>query len=90
MTPRKDLHDFLANHHDTPVKHGVPGTTGLHTAGFHCNCESLVVESPFIGGLPPVYGETIATGACCPPSVVVKRLFSVTLLSTGLRGPPFA
>jgi hypothetical protein len=89
ITPRKDLHDFLANHRDTPVKTGFPGTTQLNTAGFHCNCETLVVESPFIDENHSLALHARGSWSCCP-FVIVNTVYSSPVLSADLRGPPFA
>ncbi len=89
ITPRKDLHDFLANHRDTPVKAGFPGTTRLNAAGFHCNCETLVVESPFIDEIHSY--ELRGPGSwSCSPAVAINSMYSTPVLSACLRGPPFA
>jgi hypothetical protein len=49
ITPKKVLHDLVANHIDTHSK-ACPdnSTTKIVKAGFNCNTEDLVVESPFI------------------------------------------
>ncbi|OQP39801.1 hypothetical protein A4H97_16390 [Niastella yeongjuensis] len=49
ITPKKVLHDLVANHRDTHSKACADHiTTKIVKAGFNCNTEDLVVESPFI------------------------------------------
>ena len=49
ITPKKVLHDLVANHRDTHSKASQDNTTTkIVKAGFNCNTEDLVVESPYI------------------------------------------
>jgi hypothetical protein len=47
ITPKIVLHDFVANHKDTPLKSNFGENAQLNVAGYHCSCDNLVVESPF-------------------------------------------
>jgi hypothetical protein len=54
ITPKIVLHDFIANHKDTPFKSNFEKDAQLNKAGFNCSCDNLVVESPFTVELAPV------------------------------------
>ena len=87
ITPKITLHDFIANHKDTPFKSNFEKDAQLHKAGFNCSCDNLVVESPFTDDLSPV-------------QIVITSAFPLRLtahtnnFNTGhhfyfeLRGPP--
>ena len=48
ITPTKVLHFFFANHKDANVKNTKTSKTAiLSVAVFNCQCDNLVVESPF-------------------------------------------
>ena len=48
VTPRILLHSLVADHRDTPRKHNNSTEQQLSKTGFNCNCDNLVVESPFV------------------------------------------
>jgi hypothetical protein len=47
ITPRQSLHDWLANHKDGVGHCSYADVIHFSKDGFHCNCDSLVAESPF-------------------------------------------
>jgi len=47
ITPRKFLHDALANHKDKAVMLSADGTAQFSHTGFVCKCDNQVAESPF-------------------------------------------
>ncbi|MEP7256795.1 MAG: hypothetical protein ABI687_00350 [Flavitalea sp.] len=48
MTPKIFLHDLFAEHTDFSLSlNKYPHTNQVDKAGFRCNCDHLVVESPF-------------------------------------------
>jgi hypothetical protein len=49
VTPKKFLHDLLANHKDAQYSSSLP-LQQIATSGFHCNVDDLVVMEPY----PPV------------------------------------
>jgi hypothetical protein len=87
ITPKILLHTLVAHHTDShPVK-GHDGTDRYNKAGFHCDCESLVVESPFLDqkisielGIPSAY-------PVCQ-SVIENNFPPSPFFIVGLRGPP--
>lgn len=48
ITPKKILHDLVADHKDTPTLFNHSTTTQLNSNTFNCNCDNLVVELPFV------------------------------------------
>ncbi|MEO6454329.1 MAG: hypothetical protein ABIN97_09665 [Ginsengibacter sp.] len=48
VTPKKALHNLLANHTDNTSKSSNTKTQQLSKAGFNCQCDDLVVKSNFI------------------------------------------
>ena len=86
ITPKKTLHDLIANHKDSPYALG--GTTQqIENAGFRCNCDNLVVESPFVVDFVPVEINIAATHT----SYIVAADYDLSFFSHfyfELRGPP--
>jgi hypothetical protein len=88
ITPKKPLHDFFANHKDTPVKSSGNKTEQFSQAGFNCNCENLVVEFPFAAssftetpGRPVIYRSV-------PYSQIIDVFHPAPPRYFELRGPP--
>jgi hypothetical protein len=88
MTPRRPLHDLLANHRDVPVKVFGGKMKQFCGSGFNCRCESLVVESSFIGfafpsipALPVIHGQV-------PCIQVINGCLQTPRRYFELRGPP--
>lgn len=50
ITPKKLLHDLVANHKDVKIQTTKTGNDlpQLSKAGFHCQCDQLVVQTPFL------------------------------------------
>ncbi|MES1160283.1 MAG: hypothetical protein ABUM51_05985 [Bacteroidota bacterium] len=87
VTPKKFLHDLVANHKDTPGKFSKDAKARLQKSTFTCHTEDLVVESPFIGGSAPLIIQ--APSLFCPPyAELVTRWHSTPYLFSALRGPP--
>ena len=60
ITPKKTLHDLIADHKDAPFASEGTAQQHISTSGFRCNCDDLVVESPFISDFIPIEIITIA------------------------------
>jgi hypothetical protein len=89
ITPKKILHDLVADHKDTPVKTSDSKTPQFDVSGFRCNCDNLVVESPFLNEGPAL--EIILTSFYFTPPVETDNNLSVVhLYYATLRGPPLA
>lgn len=54
VTPKKTLHDLIADHKDAPFASTGTAQQHLSASGFRCNCDDLVVESPFISDVLPI------------------------------------
>ncbi len=87
ITPKLILHDLVVRHKDKPVLAGK--YTQVSDKGFHCDCESQVVELPYLfysanrpADIPPFF-QIFQTGIYCP-------FYSSPQASLGLRGPPFS
>jgi|ERR1022692_3246802 hypothetical protein len=55
VTPKILLHNLVADHKDTPIKSNLSNQEQFSKAGFNCNCDNLVVESPFVNDFIPVH-----------------------------------
>jgi hypothetical protein len=56
ITPKKFLHDLLANHRDGQTAHSLP-VEQISSSGFHCHIDDLVVVAPFLPGI-----QSLVTG----------------------------
>jgi len=88
ITPKKVLHDLVANHRDSHSKTCADNsTTKIVKAGYNCNTEDLVAESPFIENSCP-------TELPEPPSLSLifsdrpENFYYFHQLFAELRGPP--
>jgi hypothetical protein len=48
IAPKTYFHDLLANHKDFPACTQVHKTAVLHSHGFNCHFDDLVVSAPFL------------------------------------------
>jgi hypothetical protein len=48
ITPKMLLHELIADHKDTPFTSNNSSSQQFEYSGFRCNCDNLVVESPFV------------------------------------------
>ncbi|MDQ6761937.1 MAG: hypothetical protein M3015_04820 [Bacteroidota bacterium] len=88
ITPTKVLHYFFANHKDSVIiKTKDSKCPSLSVAGFNCQVDNLVVESPFTVLLQPV--------SCTAPEVItiIKIYTAASFICADhfyfeLRGPP--
>ena len=88
ITPKKLLHDLVANHRDKQALSFADNSTSqINRAVFNCHCDNLVAESSFTDDYSPIIFLT--------PGVFAKRSSSpvVCFYATrhfifGLRGPP--
>lgn len=87
ITPRIILHDAVAHHKDTPFATNDKQDAQLNKAGFNCNCESLVVESPFTSILE-VESLQLLTMYAPLPAVGKENLSFIHRFYSKLRGPP--
>lgn len=87
MTPKIALHYLTAHHKDTHFLTTNGNTDQLNIAGFHCDCDNQVVESPFLD-----YSINIPVEAPVALSIHpipdYQTFHSGEHLIFGLRGPP--
>jgi hypothetical protein len=86
LTPKIFLHSLIATHKDT-FSNSLDTKTHIEKKGFHCDCDDLVVESPFIPNdvnfnvvIPTLYPQLSAQE--------INNFSSAFPISFGLRGPP--
>lgn len=87
ITPKKVLHDIVAQHTDTSSRSVADdGAFHLQQAGFHCQLDNLVAESPF----ETAEAFTIAKAANHHPTFGVSAVQNIqrSVALTCLRGPP--
>jgi len=87
ITPKNILHHIIASHQDDICLVTNHDTTNIHKAGFHCRCENLVAESPFIESVTfqdlkaPIIFSVFA-------GRVVYDFYNLHHFFAELRGPP--
>jgi hypothetical protein len=88
VTPKRFLHDLLANHKDAQYSDNLP-LQQISTSGFHCNVDDLVVVAPF---LPEIQSNDQLILSSAPLSFSDPLLSVVHLHVTHHegRGPPAA
>jgi len=86
ITPRQFLHEFLASHHDEPVKKYGDGVQ-YSVSGYNCDCSQTVANSPF----SEVFSFT-ASPHQTPVTVFSEETLSPFVAAGAnvlfLRGPP--
>jgi len=86
VTPKRFLHDLLANHQDTErTTH--PPVQEIFASGFHCHIDDLVVMAPFLPGIQPEEASlrSVTRHEFAEPLSAFVFIF---LPHTGVRGPP--
>ena len=88
ITPKKLLHDLVANHRDKQALSFADNSTSqINRAVFNCHCDNLVVESPFTDDYSPIIFINPAVFAQ-HKLLPVADFCSARHLLFGLRGPP--
>ena len=90
ITPRLTLHNLVANHKDGRSQSSSlpdPFSKQLSKAGFNCQCDNTIIESPF------VQENAIASVHSLSAFEVYKNIFTEDVYSSqeycsSLRGPP--
>jgi hypothetical protein len=88
LTPKKTLHDFFAHHKDIPLKYGDTKAEQLCQSGFTCNCENLVVESPFTATMVSIELQTPVIVGSTQYRMIRSTFRKLPPLYFELRGPP--
>lgn len=89
ITPKITLHNLVASHRDGRGKTLLPdaNSTQLSKAGFNCQCDNLIIESPFVAATEPL---VVMPQASYPVfcDAWVADVYSSTVFHYSLRGPP--
>jgi hypothetical protein len=88
VTPKRFLHDLLANHQDTERTASLL-VTEVSASGFHCHCDNLVVMTPFTADIQPANALQLHSAQYRYADPLSTFLFRY-LPHTGVRGPPVA
>jgi hypothetical protein len=86
VTPKRFLHDLLANHRDVQASHSLP-VEQIAASGFHCHIDDLVVVAPFLPGLQSAEPSALLSAPLCYAEPVNSFVF-IYLSYTDGRGPP--
>jgi hypothetical protein len=87
ITPKKILHDLLANHIDASGGITDNPHPQISSSSFHCNTENLVAESPFNLIYNDIEFTTIPVFGKFTQSLQQLRPYTLSIISC-LRGPP--
>jgi hypothetical protein len=89
ITPKITLHNLVASHRDGREKKSLPdpNSTQLSKAGFNCQCDNLIIESPFVAATESL---VVMPQASYPVfcDAFVANVYSSTVFHYSLRGPP--
>jgi hypothetical protein len=87
ITPKKVWHSLVANHTDNTVN--TPDSSKpiqISKAGFHCQVDNLVAESPF--ETHPFSGLSVVHAVYAVYAVGSVQIISFHVPDASLRGPP--
>jgi len=87
ITPKRFLHNLVANHNDTTYRKLTTGKTELSKAGFNCQVDNLVATSPFTNTNEKPEIEHPVFLFSYVQDVIASYLPS-SHISVSLRGPP--
>jgi hypothetical protein len=88
ITPKRSLHNLLADHKDGKTSANTRPVGALLTrASFNCQCDNLISESPFVSNS---VAEGITAASLFPVFITggIQQPVSSSPLSFSLRGPP--
>ncbi len=87
ITPKKFLHDAIANHKDKVALTSPGDTHQLSNTGFICKCDNLVAESPFTD--EPIYFDFAPLQLfSVEKDSKLYHFYSSAYFFFELRGPP--
>jgi hypothetical protein len=88
VTPKRFLHDLLANHKDAASAASSP-VAHVANSGFHCHVEDLVVVAPFLPDIQADQPIILSSSSVHFAEPLSGFVFSY-LAHTDGRGPPAA
>jgi hypothetical protein len=86
LTPKRVLHDLLANHRDAQTSSLLP-VEQLAASGFHCQIDDLVVVAPFLSDMQLAV-SCLVSSIRIIFSEPVNAFFPAYTRHTDGRGPP--
>lgn len=86
VTPKRFLHDLLANHRDAQTLYSIPQQQ-VAASGFHCHIDDLVVVAPFLPGVQPTTPVNLDNGPI-HFSESATTFILAELSQADSRGPP--
>jgi hypothetical protein len=89
ITPKKFLHDAIANHKDKAAVLSAVGTPQFSHSGFVCKCDNQVAESPFTN-VTTCFDFAIVRLFSEYKHIQPCHFYSSTFLFFQRRGPPAA
>jgi hypothetical protein len=89
ITPRLTLHNLVANHKDGRLKSSLPdpNSNQLSKAGFNCQCDNTIIESPFLQETVSQFVITVSAFEAYK-NIFTENVFSSQEYCSSLRGPP--
>lgn len=88
ITPKIIIHALVVHHKDITVTLNDGKTDQYNKAGFHCNCDNLVVELPYL--YYPISLQLVAPESFKTYQIRADHQFYYAEnFIFGLRGPPF-
>lgn len=90
ITPKITWHNLVATHKDGRTKCALPDpfSTQLSKASFNCQCDNLIIESPFVAEIMPLVVTPPVPVYPVFADAFAADVFSSALLGHSLRGPP--
>ena len=86
ITPKIAFHNLLAHHKDTHSTNRSEKDQ-LAKAGYHCDCDNLVVVLPFLD-LPAYISKNVFSGFVAIQVRTENQIHFIVHHIFGLRGPP--
>ena len=86
VTPKRFLHDMLANHKDAQPFASIPAQQ-ISQSGFRCQTDDLVVEVPFLPDIQVNFHVTLDSSPI-RFSEPIQTVFFAYLSDADGRGPP--
>jgi len=86
ITPKRFLHDALANHTDS-ARSQSGDVQEVYASGFQCHADELVVDAPFIPEPAALYSHVTLFSSFDYASPLFPEISHSLLVST-VRGPP--
>jgi hypothetical protein len=86
VTPKRFLHDLLANHKDVQTSANLPEQQ-IAASGYHCHIDDLVVVAPFLPDIQTTEPVLLSSAPLLFSEPVTSITFSYRS-DTDSRGPP--